>query len=114
MTSRAWAVERHAEHDAHVVEQVIARSSGASYAIGAAARFRELDNLARPRDTLAKDLRNYLELSSKIRTGHRFGEFGDAVLDRLDALDGFDLATDDVPYNPSSTLRCPAELYLTR
>jgi cytochrome P450 len=32
----------------------------------------------------------------------------------LDALDGFDLATDDVPYNPSSTLRCPAELYLTR
>jgi pimeloyl-[acyl-carrier protein] synthase len=32
----------------------------------------------------------------------------------LDALDGFDLATDDVPYNPSSTLRCPAELHLTR
>jgi 3-hydroxyisobutyrate dehydrogenase len=74
--------------DAHVAEQVIARSSGASYAIGAAARFRELDSLARPRETLAKDLRNFVELSSRHRAGHRFGELGDAVLDHLAALDG--------------------------
>jgi cytochrome P450 len=32
----------------------------------------------------------------------------------LEVLRDFDLATDDVAYKPSSTLRCPAELVLTR
>lgn len=74
--------------DHRAAETVIGRSSGASYALEAAARFRdEYPDLDRPRRTLRKDLSHYDDMISALRVGGRLSDLGIVALDHLARLD---------------------------